>query len=269
MLSVAHRLTPCAPPDAHREPPRFISLALYFNLRAATAAAFLTATLSFCLQALGVLPLFVPAPDWVAKYFNEDDRADAKMGTFVYLTTAPVFVVVIFFKHDLLHRISPSPSTFLDKVCINQTDAQLKLVGILKLGACLANSKRMLILYSDVYLQKLWTVYEVACFLVTTRTIQSIDILHVSVAPIFFFSLLFMFLTTGLSFSPVSSLIRTLLAYGVGSFMYAILCRNGHREFALARHRARNFQARDAICYDEDDRPVVEGNIYRDLYGLQ
>ena len=45
----------------------------------------------------------------------KDDRADAKMGAFVYFTTLPVFVVVIFFKHDILHHMFPGPSSFLDK----------------------------------------------------------------------------------------------------------------------------------------------------------
>jgi len=133
---------------------KFLTLSLYFNLGAATAAAFLAAVASFCLQASGLLPLVVPAPDSVAQKFKEIDRADAKMGVFVYLTTMPVFVLVVFFKPDLLRCICPGPLTFLDKVCIHQTDTKLKQEGISKLGAFLANSSRMLIIYSDLYLRK-------------------------------------------------------------------------------------------------------------------
>merc|ERR1719203_1736207 len=54
---------------------------------------------------------------------------------------------------------------FLDKTCIHQTDLERQRQGILKLGAFLRRSSHMVALYTDVYLTKLWTVYEVACFL--------------------------------------------------------------------------------------------------------
>ncbi len=54
---------------------------------------------------------------------------------------------------------------FLDKTCIDQVNAEMKQASILKLGAFLAKSERMVIVYTDVYTRKLWTVYELACFL--------------------------------------------------------------------------------------------------------
>merc|ERR1740121_2482032 len=54
---------------------------------------------------------------------------------------------------------------FLDKTCIHQTDLERQRRGILKLGAFLRSSKKMVAIYSDLYLTKLWTVYEIACFL--------------------------------------------------------------------------------------------------------
>merc|ERR1712194_760554 len=54
---------------------------------------------------------------------------------------------------------------FLDKTGIHQTDLERQRPGILKLGAFLRSSKHMVSLYTDVYLIKLWTVYEIACFL--------------------------------------------------------------------------------------------------------
>jgi len=56
-------------------------------------------------------------------------------------------------------------SVFLDVLCINQTSDATKRQGIDKLGAFLADSDTMIVLYTDVYLKKLWTVYEVASFL--------------------------------------------------------------------------------------------------------
>jgi hypothetical protein len=57
------------------------------------------------------------------------------------------------------------PAVFLDKTCIHQTDHDLQINGIRKLGAFLKSSRCMVVLYGKEYLQKLWTVYEVASFL--------------------------------------------------------------------------------------------------------
>merc|ERR1719506_1574523 len=84
---------------------------------------------------------------------------------------------------------------FLDKTCIHQTDISLKRAGVLKLGAFLTSSSRMLILYSDVYLKKLWTVYEVACFLLTPRTGNDIEILHINLAPFYLLLLAVMYIS--------------------------------------------------------------------------
>merc|ERR1719247_1138676 len=97
-------------------------------------------------------------------YDRGHDDADAKVGICVYLFTTPVFLFTMFFRHDLIQCIHPGPLTFLDKVCIHQTDPVQKKRGIMKLGAYLGKSSRILVIYSDVYLQKLWTVYELACY---------------------------------------------------------------------------------------------------------
>merc|ERR1719504_458999 len=56
-------------------------------------------------------------------------------------------------------------AVFLDKTCIHQTDINLQTAGIRKLGAFLRRSRCMVVLYGEQYLQKLWTVYELASFL--------------------------------------------------------------------------------------------------------
>lgn len=53
---------------------------------------------------------------------------------------------------------------FIDKVCIHQTDDNLKKKGILKLGAILARSQTLLILYDDHYFSRLWCSYELAVY---------------------------------------------------------------------------------------------------------
>merc|ERR1719350_1662992 len=78
----------------------------------------------------------------------------------------PAFLFVICLGHELKRALGLRGCTvFLDKTCIHQTDKDLQREGILKLGAFLRSSSKMLVVYSDIYLTKLWTVYEVACFL--------------------------------------------------------------------------------------------------------
>ena len=55
--------------------------------------------------------------------------------------------------------------TFLDKVCVDQTDEAKKQQGIQAITAVLYHSETLVVLYSDVYLQRLWTVFELTAFL--------------------------------------------------------------------------------------------------------
>ena len=208
-----------------------------------------------------MLPLPVKDLDWVEQLYKEDDHTDAKIGVFAYLTTIPTFVLIVFLKHDILRCACPGAATFLDKVCIHQTDPEKKKAGISKIGAFLAISSRVLIIYSDVYLQKLWTVYEVACFLISKETTNCMDVLHVSAAPLFFVCLGVWYITMSLYFFAVPVLVTQFLVYGIGGLAYCIFCRHGHRDLDAAWRRVRSFHIGDATCYDETDRPLVERNI--------
>ena len=77
-----------------------------------------------------------------------------------------VFHVVLLFSSDVLpgffmrhHRV------FLDKVRIHQVDKELQRKGIESLGGFLFRSWSMVVLHTPVYTTKVWTVYEMACFL--------------------------------------------------------------------------------------------------------
>merc|ERR1719382_464869 len=54
---------------------------------------------------------------------------------------------------------------FLDRACIHQSNDLLRQRGIEHLAAFLYYSWSLLVCYSDEYLQKLWTVYEVSSFM--------------------------------------------------------------------------------------------------------
>ena len=105
----------------------------------------------------GVLPLLIDN----RKYEDDPDKEPEMYGMFAHMLATPAFLFVLFFKHELFWCTRGGPKAFLDKTCIHQTDLALQAQGIMKLGAFLKHSKCMLILYSDVYMRKLWTVYEV------------------------------------------------------------------------------------------------------------
>ena len=77
-----------------------------------------------------------------------------------------VFWLVLFLHHDLVPRPScRGHLIFLDKVCIHQTDTKLQKEGIAHLAMFLLFSGQLVVLEDDDYLERLWTVYELATFL--------------------------------------------------------------------------------------------------------
>ena len=135
---------------------KFLTLAVRNNFCSAFILAVFTLTFSFVMTALGLLP----AP------LKSKIEGIGSNGFGVALT-CPVYLFVILFGHELQRCVGYcSPEYFLDKTCIHQTDMDLKKEGIEKLGAFLLHSTSMTSVYTDVYLTRLWTVYEVACFLI-------------------------------------------------------------------------------------------------------
>merc|ERR1719160_1756813 len=66
----------------------------------------------------------------------------------------------------------PGPGVFLDKVCIHQTDLELKAEGVKSLAGFLKRSKSALVVYNEHYLRRLWTVYEFATILIVNPEIE-------------------------------------------------------------------------------------------------
>eukprot|EP00439_Symbiodinium_sp_Y106_P018491 s423_g2.t1 len=54
---------------------------------------------------------------------------------------------------------------FVDQVCINQKDAELKKKGILSIGAFLKYSEQLLLVWDNTYAGRLWCLLELAAFL--------------------------------------------------------------------------------------------------------
>merc|ERR1719247_463362 len=130
----------------------------------------------------------------------------------------------------------------------------------MKLGAYLGKSSRILVIYSDVYLQKLWTVYEIACYLLATHESTScMDILPISIAPLFFGALIAAYAVVPFFWLPYPMVFT--IPWSLFSVVWAATRRTWHRDLASTRDRVVNFRYKDTSCFDPSDRPFVENNI--------
>eukprot|EP00928_Gymnodinium_smaydae_P048737 TRINITY_DN32629_c0_g1_i1.p1 TRINITY_DN32629_c0_g1~~TRINITY_DN32629_c0_g1_i1.p1 ORF type:complete len:536 (+),score=36.31 TRINITY_DN32629_c0_g1_i1:59-1609(+) len=184
-----------------------------------------------------------------------------------HATTAPVFVLFVFFASDIKRLLGfGGPTCFLDKTCIHQTDAALQRQGILKLGAFVNVSEKFIVLYSDVYLKKLWTVYEMACWLIIHET-RGMTVLPIERGWFILFVLLQIYVVR------LALYVATVLGYGV-SFAYenvitswifyvisAFVIRAWKRKMAVMRKTVSQFKVRDALCQVPVDREIIFRNI--------
>ena len=138
---------------------KFTTLSMHFNFMTALSVAFFLGVVVSVLAGLGVLPVFDVRPGgW------HERHPSAPYALVLVCFSFPVLVHVI-------HEVPPKGSTtvFLDKACIDQTDAESKVQGISNLGVTCFFSWKLIVLDCDDYLERLWTVYELSSFLLRPR----------------------------------------------------------------------------------------------------
>ncbi|CAJ1453265.1 unnamed protein product [Effrenium voratum] len=108
------------------------------------------------------------------------------MPCLVYLPMT-VFFAVFFFGQKLCER--RSPSVWVDKLCIHQTDMGLKAEQIAALPVFVARSSRMLILWDETYFERLWCNLELATFS-RHGGAEKVELLPLWLAPWLLFSIL-------------------------------------------------------------------------------
>lgn len=231
---------------------KFACLALHFNFPAAVATTALTMLLLAMLTYVGVLPQ------------EELSGGPYPRGICCRIIVAPVFFAVLCFAQELGPHIGClGPRVFLDKTCINQADKDVQRLGIDKLAAFLAKSSNMVVIYTDVYLTKLWTVYELASFL-SLHPLDHMLVIPTFVPTIFIVGLIAMYVALLLdTLSGVFLKIYfTHWVYLAASFYGLLLVLRGwSRDKAAMRQRLRTFSLDRCMCYCEEDRPVIYGNI--------
>jgi len=231
---------------------KFVALSFHFNF-----------DLSLVLMVFVVLVLGVASASGAFPVVQEVSRKYPS-GVVCRLVCVPLFFCVLFLIRDVLGCLGVGcHSVFLDKTCIHQEDLDIQLRGIRKLGAFLFNSGEMLVLYTDVYLLKLWTVYEVACFS-SLHPVSRLRIVPISQARIFCVALAYIYLASVLSLITRTFVASPDIFYvicGGAACAYGCVQRTWYQELAVIRNRLSCFSVRDCTCFCIEDRPVVYRNI--------
>lgn len=239
---------------------KFLGLILHFNLPIAVLVMVISAAVIVGAQtSMGVT--FLGGKQWPMP-----PDVELKIGAGCTVLVPLLFLLSVFFGHELQRLVGFRGCTvFLDKTCIDQVDQQRQREGILKLGAFLRRSSKMLVLYTDIYLTRLWTVYEVACFLSLHSTS------HLIVVPIYQSIVVFSFLAFAYAMLLVQSFFwsveqwLTILTYFYGLVFTAGmgLFRRFARDMEAIHRRLANFEVGQCTCSCEEDRPLVHNNIAR------
>lgn len=236
---------------------KFFCLALHYNFHLALVVAILAMVVIGALTLAGRLPLIVL------------QEGVEEPGICATLLVAPIFMLTVCCGQELRRMIGYlNPRVFLDKTCIHQTDAGLQKEGILKLGAFIQCSSDMIVIYSDVYLRKLWTVYEVACFLSLHPT-SKLSVVPPfkplaalgGVASFYIGGILGMLIKLATKTGG-----HTLQGFNVLWLVFCIFCwllltRRLARMRLAIRQRVESFRVENCICAEESDRPLVFRNI--------
>ncbi|CAE8628530.1 unnamed protein product [Polarella glacialis] len=140
---------------------KYAALLYYTSLVAAVCAGLAAGILAFALQVQGALPSFG---------VSQDDTESVPSSLWcLAMGGCTCFATLVTWARlcDLAEstRKGTQASYFLDCLCINQNDAELKQVGIDSIGAYLRNSDSMLVLWSPEYFTRLWCCFELAVFL--------------------------------------------------------------------------------------------------------
>ncbi|CAE7621381.1 unnamed protein product [Symbiodinium sp. CCMP2592] len=100
------------------------------------------------------------------------------------LTEFPVLVFfVFFFFGQSLSRGLWAPTFWLDKLCIHQTNQNLKAQQVAALPVFVARSTRMLVLWDDTYFERLWCNMEMATFAQYSESPEKMEFVPLWLAP--------------------------------------------------------------------------------------
>jgi len=254
---------------------KWMTIAWHFNF---TFALWMTQACAICIYIAMAVDVF--------PWHTECERLDfVRRRALLPFLVGPLFTILVLFGHSFKRLIGmPDPLVFLDKTCIHQTDKEIQRAGIIKLGAFLRKSKHMLVIYTPLYWQKLWTVYEYASFLalrggpeMTRQQKRDSPITRTNARAVFvgFVVCAYYWLAAWRDYfqsmgNPPTEdsgarffFLGDTLWWGIFSFMCSFFwLRNlARQQWHAAMHHESLFSVDGLKCFCEDDRIVVYANI--------
>ncbi|CAE8713812.1 unnamed protein product [Polarella glacialis] len=165
---------------------KYAALLYYTSLVPAVCAGLAAGILAFALQAYGILPPFGPSVLTIEGHEPAavSEPLPGSMWCLV-MGGCTFFVILVMWARlvDLAESTSGTKvSYFLDCLCINQNDTELKQAGIDSIGAYLRNSDSMLVLWAPEYFTRLWCCFELAVFMEKSTNAEFKSLLQNSLA---------------------------------------------------------------------------------------
>jgi len=253
---------------------KFRVLAFSFNLLWCLSLNLILGLIIMTLQAYD----FLPTLD-----MTYDNGVPYKKSPWNMLVGTGFFFVTIFTWHDLRSLLGiPGPTLFLDKTCIDQVDEQRKRRGIKSLAAFVRHSNKMLVIYSDTYLHKLWTVYELAAFM-TLQPTHRLRVVPVILADVMVMGINLFLLVCMMDLITDMDAVHSALgveSFGAASYavtaafvlpavvMFCKIWRKWMHELSRIHEQAMSFSVFKAACFNEEDRPLIYHSIAKFMKGI-
>jgi len=225
--------------------PKFLTLCLVYNLRAASVASWLAAILVFFLELDAVS--FLSRPVRFDAWFGGQVRHHS-MGVWGMLVCPLTFLVVGVFWQNLV----PQRMVFVDKFCIHQTDPQLKKAGIRGIAGFLRHSDRLVVLWTGSYFTRLWCTYELASWIHLGKShIHFVPVSFAAVAGMMMSGLFAQFALVTL-FRAVTGdlpLMIILLSLWMFCLLVTVSARRHVRELSSLENQLSAFSVQKTQCY--------------------
>ena len=238
---------------------KWLALLLYFNLSAAYWAW--ASVLWVCFWFLCMYFEGVPAMFQGAVSNGPWDASLTHNPMLCQFFSALALGVVLLTYHRFARR---NETAFLDIACIDQLDAGKKAAGIASLGALLDRSDRMVVLFDEHYMTRMWCVFELAAF-AKRGSLDRMDIVPLHIALIKGACLTVLVLMN----FPMLYVNNSMESYSLPVFMcisifffgpcflFVMIADNRGRAARQAIEKLRDFKLSDASCASTADRDAI------------
>lgn len=188
--------------------------------------------------------------------------------------------VAVFFATYLFGHLWDSRTFWLDQLCVDQTNSEMKSHTLGAIPAFVAQSNQMLALWDDTYFQRLWCNYELAVRAKVSATAHAIQLvptwMPLWALSSFVFLCIYCFAQYGQAYSiPLDLDSRMSLAVSMwnamlpsvvavalcGMLPLSWICFHKLRLHKLMLEQMDNFDLRNAECSMESDREIIQEQV--------